>query len=107
MTIPKRPVINDETLYEAWSEFRYPRPAVDEPSEAFLRAIRAIDTRLPMIIADELERLADELPGIWKRSGSQYAAGRGDAAIFLRNRAADLRGSGSVVVGPDTTEEDQ
>jgi hypothetical protein len=25
----------------AWHEFRYPRPAVDEPTDAFRRAIRA------------------------------------------------------------------
>jgi hypothetical protein len=53
----RKPVINDETLYEARAEFRYPRPAADEPSEAFLRAIRAIDVRLPFIVAAEFEEV--------------------------------------------------
>jgi hypothetical protein len=35
----------DEATWAAWHEFRYPRPALDEPTDAFKRAIRtAIET---------------------------------------------------------------
>lgn len=41
--------IPDEAIAVGWHEFRYPRPAVDEPSEAFKRGLRAA---APLIAAE-------------------------------------------------------
>lgn len=30
----------NEIIAEAWAEYRYPRPPLDEPTEAFKRAVR-------------------------------------------------------------------
>jgi hypothetical protein len=72
-----RPAIPDEAVFEAWSEFRYPRAALDAPSEGFMRAIRALNTRLPFIVAAELERIAKGRSMI--------------APEELQDRAAELR----------------
>jgi hypothetical protein len=56
-----RPVevnIPAESIAAGWHEFRYPRPAVDEPSEAFKRGLRAA---APLIAAADYEQFAAEL----------------------------------------------
>lgn len=40
--------IPDEAIAAGWHEFRYPRPATDEPSAAFLRGLRAA---APLVVA--------------------------------------------------------
>jgi hypothetical protein len=89
--------VPDEAVNTGWHEFRYPRPAVDEPSEAFLRGLRAA---APLIECDALERQiagliqvqqrmrADDDPGV-----RRYAAyGVEEAISQLRGRVAELRG---------------
>ena len=70
----------DEAVNAGWHEFRYPRPAIDEPSAAFLRGLRAA---APLIVAAELERMADTP----FEDGPWWAL-----ASSLRDRAAELRG---------------
>ena len=72
--------IPDAAIAAGWHEFRYPRPAVDEPSAAFLRGLRAAT---PLIVAAELERMADTP----FEDGPWWAL-----ASSLRQRAAELRG---------------
>jgi hypothetical protein len=69
-----------EAIAAGWHEFRYPRPAVDEPTGAFLRGLRAA---APLILAAELERMADTP----FEDGPWWAL-----ATSLRGRAAELRG---------------
>jgi hypothetical protein len=90
--------IPDEAVYEAWSEFRYPRAALDEPSEGFMRAIRALNTRLPHIVAAELDRLASALNEhadavhTGDPAAGVFSGGLMTGASKLTNRAAELRG---------------
>jgi hypothetical protein len=75
--------IPEADVAEAWSEFVYPRAAVGDLSEphphsGFMRAIRALNTRLPFIVAAELERIAKGRSMI--------------APEELQDRAAELRG---------------
>jgi hypothetical protein len=42
----------------AWHEFRYPRPALDEPPEAFMRAIRVALTEASAATAPAVDRSA-------------------------------------------------
>lgn len=53
-----------EAIGAGWHEFRYPRPAVDEPSEAFKRGLAAA---APLIEAAVLIQQADELYAEAKR----------------------------------------
>lgn len=61
--------VPDEAIAAGWHEFRYPRPAVDEPSAAFLRGLRAA---APLIAAEarrqwetgQLERMRAEVRDI-------------------------------------------
>lgn len=83
-----------EAIATGWHEFRYPRPAIDEPSAAFLRGLRAAT---PLIVAAELERIG---VGLCQRQQEMRAeddrsirsAALGEAITVLRDRAAELRG---------------
>jgi hypothetical protein len=46
--------VPDAAIGAGWHQFRYPRPATDEPTDAFVRGLRAA---APLILAAELERL--------------------------------------------------
>lgn len=46
---------------EAWSEYRYPQPAVDKPTDRFMRSARVFQAATARAVASELERLADEM----------------------------------------------
>lgn len=102
--------IPEEAIAEAWSEFVYPRPAVGDlsdphPHSGFMRAIHALNTRLPVIVAAELERIADEISDDHKPPPHPYWVERNDdgsvSADMVRQidrieaRAAELRGVGS------------
>lgn len=67
-----------EALFAGWHEFRYPRPAVEEPSDAFKRGLAAA---VPLVVAAELEHMAKEIGG--------------PASVPLRSRAKELRGEQS------------
>lgn len=79
----------------------------DEASSAFLKAsmlapsrgtayLDGLDAAAPLIVAAELERLADE---IWQELKSDtdqdYSDGVDDCCVRLRARAAELRGEQS------------
>jgi hypothetical protein len=84
--------VPDEAISAGWHEFRYPRTAVDEPSEAFLRGLRAA---APLILAAELERLANEMWQSFADDGEDnedYISGVDDSVRSMRNRASQLRG---------------
>lgn len=102
----------------AWHEFRYPRPATDEPTEAFRRAIRALAsegllapagsvrttakefveeaTRVSRLtVATELRRLADEFDATraeWRETDNRTlrSSGLGHAVTRLRARTLEL-----------------
>jgi hypothetical protein len=81
-----------EALNVGWHEFRYPRPATDEPSAAFKRGL---DAAMPLIVADAMERMAEK---IWQEFGvdneddESYVSGIDDVVVKLRTEATRLRG---------------
>lgn len=84
--------VPDGAVNAGWHEFRYPRPATDEPSEAFLRGLRAAAT---LIVAAELERMAELIwqeHGVGNQGDEDYVTGVDDSILMIRGRAAELRG---------------
>jgi hypothetical protein len=89
--------IPDAAIAAGWHEFRYPRPAIDEPSEAFQRGLRAA---APLILAAELERLAKKFEGharACKNLGfTEFSEGRAEALTVAKEEllrlVAELRG---------------
>lgn len=71
-----------EVIGAAWHEFRYPRPAVDEPSEAFQRALRAA---APLIEQAVLERV------VGRRGDLSHDEWADQVADRARTRLAELR----------------
>lgn len=85
-----------EATAAGWHEFRYPRPAVDEPSEAFQRGLRAA---APLIVAAELEAIAAAVDTVPDPAGDAWlraeTAGRRDVVRQLHQRAVELRAARS------------
>lgn len=73
-----------EAVAAGWHEFRYPRPAVDEPSEAFQRGLRAA---APLIERAVLERVVGRRGDLSHDEWSEQITGR------ARTRLAELRAS--------------
>jgi hypothetical protein len=83
--------IPDKAVNAGWHEFRYPRPAVDEPSEAFLRGLRGA---APLIVAEDYEKFAAELLRVVLHSLPEYTHGSVGQLIMneIDNRVDELRG---------------
>lgn len=86
--------IPDEAVNVGWHEFRYPRPAVDEPSAAFVRGLSAA---APAVLIDELTRISVALCQRQQEMREEddrtiRSSGLGEAIMYLRNRIAELRG---------------
>lgn len=54
-------LIPAEAIGVGWHEFRYPRPSVDEPSDAFKRGLEAA---APLIAAAALEQFGKEVRAV-------------------------------------------
>jgi hypothetical protein len=85
-------LVPDRVMHEAWSEYLYPRAPVLElasPSSlsGFSRAMTVIRREVPLIVAAELEHLADEMDA----TTGPYSI----TAEDVRARAAQLRGETS------------
>lgn len=99
-------VVPDAAVGAGWHELRYPRPATDEPSESFRRALAAA---APLIVAAELERLAEqwrplreEMRDVDDRNVRSSALGI--AISDVERRATELRGEGWLMVEANDSE---
>lgn len=85
--------IPDAATGAGWHEFRYPRPAVDEPSASFKRGLAAA---APLIVAADYEQFAAKMREALRQL-PEYTAGSLAWRIMndIDTHAAELRGEQS------------